>query len=84
MHSINHYFRDPKVYLPVFEILGGRPISTSVTDFLLLDFEAQTPVGTFKSFQTSLDNLDVTNTASMREFYDKAVKMHQRIEEFRQ
>lgn len=84
VHSINHYFRDPKVYLPVFEILGGRPISTSVTDFLLLDFEAQTPMGTFKSFQTSLDNLDVTNIASMREFYDKAVKMHQRIKEFRQ
>ena len=39
VHSINHYFRDPNVYLPLFEILGGRSIAKTVLVKLRSDFE---------------------------------------------
>tara|TARA_R110000824_G_scaffold78220_2_gene197523 strand:+ start:8146 stop:9237 length:1092 start_codon:yes stop_codon:yes gene_type:complete len=83
VHSINHYFRDPNVYLPLFEILGGRSIAKTVLVKLRSDFETDTPLGKFRSARESLKELDVTDARSMKEFYEKVKALSDYAREFK-
>lgn len=69
IHSINHYFRDPQLYMPFFELTFGARFSAKQRDSAIAEFEQGTPEGKFKALKAHLQALDVSQTESFKTFF---------------
>jgi hypothetical protein len=69
IHSINHYLRDPRAHVPLFNSLKGyTAITKDVFDDAQGQFDAKTPLGQFKSMKTALEKLQIDEASNMKDF----------------
>jgi len=68
IHAITHYFRDPSVHIPFFELAFDARFSDTERGTATDRFIASTPEGKFKALKSQFDLLDVTNKTSIRDF----------------
>ena len=73
IHSINHYFRDPALHIPFFELAFDARFSDTERGKAVDAFVDTTPEGKFKGLKAQLELLDVSDKDSFREFVE-AVK----------
>jgi pimeloyl-ACP methyl ester carboxylesterase len=70
VHAINHYFRDPVVHLPFFEMALGINVPSAMRKKAHADFERSTPEGALKTVRDQLSGLSIHDTDSFRRFYE--------------
>lgn len=73
IHSLTHYFRDPSFHIPFFELAFGVDFSDQQLADALKEFEAETPVGKFKTLLSHLESekLDMTKAGDdYRKFFE--------------
>ncbi len=69
IHSINHYLRDPRAHVPLFNSLKGYTAITKENfSNAKQQFDAQTPLGQFKSVATALEKLKIDDASTMKDF----------------
>lgn len=69
IHSINHYLRDPRAHIPLFNSLKGyTAITKDVFEDAKQQFDAQTPLSHYKSMATALEKLRIGDTSTMKDF----------------
>lgn len=68
VHSINHYFRDPALHIPFFELVFDAEFTDKERGDAVDKFIAATPEGRFKGLKAQLDLLDVSNKQSFKDF----------------
>ena len=78
IHSINHYLRDPRAHIPLFNsIKGYTAISKQALDSAKNQFDAQTPLGRFKSMTTALEKLRIDDSSTMKEFVQSVIAVQE-------
>lgn len=69
VHSINHYLRDPRAHIPLFNSLKGyTAITKDVFEDAKQQFDAQTPLSHYKSMAAALEKLRIGDTSTMEDF----------------
>jgi hypothetical protein len=69
IHSINHYFRDPKLHIPYLELVFDAQFSDDEITKAVDEFEDRTPEGKFKGLVSQLKLLDVSNAESFKDLF---------------
>jgi hypothetical protein len=82
IHSINHYFRDPILHFPYFELVLGAKATKKQQDAAIDAFNAATPQGAFKTLQAHLETIDLSNTSSMKAFFESLKTFYSLVESF--
>ena len=70
VHSINHYFRDPRLHVPFFQLLVKAPLTEEEIKKAAADFAATTVEGQAKTLVSSLKQLDPSGTTSVKDWFD--------------
>lgn len=82
IHSINHYFRDPKLHIPFFELV----VNAKFTDLQIIKagekFAAATPEGEFKGLIAQWEQIDVSDKASFKNFLQALADFRESIRLF--
>lgn len=68
IHSINHYFRDPALHIPFFELALDAKFGDTERGQAVDEFIASTPEGKFKGLKAQLELLDVSDKQSFKDF----------------
>ncbi len=83
IHSLEHYFGNPKVHVPFFRLLS-RPdfIPADELDEAVAEYEANTPLGTFEKLQKELRNLQISDQATWRQVIKGFKKFFETLKDF--
>lgn len=73
IHAITHYFRDPAVHIPFFELAFDARFTDAQRGAAVDEFIASTPEGKFKALKAQFGMLDVSSKGSIRDLM-QAVK----------
>ena len=69
IHSINHYFRDPKFHLPFLELVFGEEITDQEKTKQMDAHNTTTVQGGFETLESGFKALDVKNLDSFKQFF---------------
>ncbi|MEX2197447.1 MAG: hypothetical protein WD886_01445 [Burkholderiales bacterium] len=70
VHSINHYFRDPRLHVPFFQLLVNAPLTDDEIGKASADFAATTVEGGAKTLVSALKQLDPSHATSFKDWFD--------------
>jgi hypothetical protein len=70
VHSINHYFRDPRLHVPFFKLLVSAPLTDAEIGQAVKDFAATTVEGQAKTLVSALKQLDPSKATSFKDWFD--------------
>ena len=70
VHSINHYFRDPRLHVPFFQLLVNAPLTDSEISKAFSDFAPTTVEGGAKTLVTAFKQLDPSKATSFKDWFD--------------
>jgi hypothetical protein len=68
IHALTHYFRDPALHIPFFELAFDARFSDAQRGAAVDDFIASTPEGKFKGLRAQFNLLDVSSADSFKDF----------------
>jgi hypothetical protein len=82
IHSINHYFRDPRVHVPFFNVVLQADISQQELNDAVKKHEELSIQGGFITLRSSFKALDVRELDSFKEFYSNLKAFYQLIQNY--
>ena len=82
IHSINHYFRDPVVYMPYFDLTFDATLPAAIRKQQIEKFDDTTPEGKYKSLRSHLQVMDVSNKSSMSDLFKAILEFRDLIKDF--
>lgn len=68
IHSINHYFRDPRLHIPFLELVVNAKFTDSQVTKAVEAFAASTPEGKFKGLIAQWELIDVSDKEGFKDF----------------
>ena len=80
IHSINHYFRDPRFHLPFFELVFGKEIDDADKATAIAAHDQTAIQGGFATLESGFEALDVKNLDSFKQFFS-ALKAFKKLVE---
>ena len=83
IHALTHYFRDPKFYLPYFELVFDEEFDPDALAKATDKFLKTTPQGQFKTLVSHLKALDTSKLESFRAFCEALEQFRAVIEGFK-
>jgi hypothetical protein len=69
IHSLNHYFLDPALHIPYFELVLGAKFAAEDRDAAIDAFAKETPEALYKSLKAHLETIDTSKLESFKEFF---------------
>ncbi|OAI51027.1 hypothetical protein AYO46_08800 [Betaproteobacteria bacterium SCGC AG-212-J23] len=69
IHALTHYFRDPGFHIPYFKALFGVKFSDKDIADAHAAFENLTPEGKFKGLVSHLEQIDLSDTSSLKTLF---------------
>jgi hypothetical protein len=82
IHSINHYFRDPRVHVPFFNVVLQADISQQELNDAVKQHEELSIKGGFSTLRSSFKALDARELESFKEFYCTLKACYQLIKNY--
>jgi hypothetical protein len=82
IHSINHYFRDPALHIPFFELAVGAKFTEADLSKATDEFIEKTPEGKFKTLKGFLDRLDPSEATSFKDWVTSLSGFRKLIRQF--
>jgi hypothetical protein len=70
VHSINHYFRDPRLHVPFFQLLVDAPLTEIEIGNAVSNFTSTTVEGQAKTLVSALKQLDPSKATSFKNWFD--------------
>lgn len=84
IHVINHYFRDPKLHVPFFELLLDISLPVAEKKKVALAFASSTPVAGFKNVKAQYKQLIDSDGKSFKAFYKSLMNFYKIIKLFKE
>jgi hypothetical protein len=82
IQSINHYFRDPRVHVPFFNVVLQADISQQELNDAMKKHEELSIQGGFTTLRSSFKALDVRELDSFKEFFSNLKAFYRLIKNY--